>query len=110
MAGHTAEADLFAQVRDFISRHQGIASRLIRPEATLCHDLGIIGMDGIELLLEFSRVFDVDVSGVDAGRHFGNEGLPAGFWPWEPPLVPITVSQLVTAARCKRLAATTPAI
>jgi acyl carrier protein len=108
------------KVLDFLVR-RGLAQREeIIPETTLLGDLGIDGHDAADLLRDFAKEFDVDLSCLKLSRHFGGEeiGLLQGLHYFESlaykvfqilftgktpeqraGLLPITVKDLFTAAR-----------
>lgn len=109
-ATSTTGDDALDQVREFIAQHCSIPPQVIRGDSTLVAELGISGADGVELMLDFSRKFDVDISCMNVGEHFGDEGLSLAFWRWSRPLVPLTVSELAAAARAKRWPAVTSTI
>jgi hypothetical protein len=70
---------LYDRVVDFVAKERAVCADRLRPETTLLGDLGTDGDDGIELLENFAREFHVDLSGCDATRYFGPEGLPPWF-------------------------------
>ena len=70
---------LYERVVEFIGRQRAVRAHRLMPESTLFGDLGTDGDDGIELLEDFAREFQVDMSGCQASRYFGPEGLPLSF-------------------------------
>lgn len=85
--------------------------RAVRPEDTLVGDLGVDGMDAVELLGAFAQTFRVDMTGFQIDEFFGPEmpfGIESllimfrelrGATPEEAAkLKPFKVSQLVDAA------------
>ena len=61
-------------VIDFISRAAAVKPERISPNSTLCGDLGIDGADGWELMEQFSKEFNVDLTGFDSNKNFSAEG------------------------------------
>lgn len=70
----TPSDDLREAVFDFVAEHRSVDRSRLSGATTLFGDLGIDGDDGYELLLAFSRRFDVDMTACDANRYFGPEG------------------------------------
>jgi acyl carrier protein len=97
-------------VRDLIAHQCGISPRDIQRDSTLVGDLGISGADGVELMIAFSRQFGVDISRMNLGQYFGDEGLSLAFWRWGAPLIPISVADLVGAVHAKRWDMAAPTI
>jgi hypothetical protein len=64
------------QVIRFVAIQTGADCRGLTIRTTLVGDLGVAGDDGDDLMDEFSRQFDVDMSEFDASKHFGSEGVP----------------------------------
>ena len=104
-----------SEVLDFVAGFVGIPSVQISAATTLFGDLGIDGEDGSNFMVAFGEQFNVDLSALAVTKHFGSEGL----WPWAPlhwlalwlrpgtpeqkaRLLPITVSDLVRAAKVGR--------
>ena len=100
--GGAESDDLDQQVRDFISHECSIPLQRISVESALVDDLGIAGADGVELMLAFSRRFSVDISAMNLGLYFGDEGFSLLPWHWWRRRASITVGDLVAAARSKR--------
>ena len=84
-----------------IAKKTGLPTVQIFPESRLVHDLGIAGDDAGELLTEYSETFQVDMSEFDFAQYFSGEPhlfkLAEGL-----KLAPITVQDLVEAARQKK--------
>ena len=70
---------LYDRVVAFVAKERAVRADRLTPETTLFGDLGTDGDDGIELLEDFAREFQVEMSGCDASRYFGSEGLPPWF-------------------------------
>ena len=63
-----SEADLRQRVSQLIARKTGLSVVEIRPASRLFHDLGVAGDDAGELITEFAKTFDVDMSGFTPHR------------------------------------------
>lgn len=110
------DTDLLQAMQDFVATQLGVLVESLDYRTTLLGDLGVDGDDAHELLEAFGARFDVDLSELDFGRHFGNEGLPPWFllgWLWtlsrggDTPearagLEPVSIGDLVEAARAGR--------
>ena len=101
--------DTLEAVRAFTAKEVGRDVQEIRLETSLFHDLGVDGADGWEFVEAFGKRFDVDTSGFEAGLHFGPEAAGNPFvWLWWlitdtwPKMIPITIADLVAAARSGR--------
>lgn len=71
---------LFMNIVDLIETKMGRYNLPITRETCLEKDLGITGDDAVELLVEYSARFNVDVSKLDLSKYFTPEGdtiLPA---------------------------------
>jgi acyl carrier protein len=112
---------LYDRVVAFVAKQRGVRADRLKPETTLFGDLGTDGDDGVELLEEFGREFSVDMSGCDARRYFGSEGLPPWFlFYWiilafrrgtseeRARLKPIRIADLVRSAELGRWAVDNP--
>jgi hypothetical protein len=108
-------AECHRGVVDFIARELSVPLQRLAPDTTLFGDLGVAGDDGADLMKSFSREFGVDIDAFESGLHFGGEGFsPIAFVHWIRDLltpgtpeehagfVPITVGDLVQAARTRR--------
>jgi len=62
------------EVIAFISEFTGVDPSMITLETLVNDDLGVDGDDGVDLLLEFSTRFNVDISSIDK-LYFGPEGI-----------------------------------
>ncbi|MNN75417.1 hypothetical protein D3C81_1917210 [compost metagenome] len=106
MRSSTAE-----EVTEFIARFVCTPSKGLSASTTLFGDLGVDGDDADELLAAFGKRFNVDLSTLDVGKHFGSEST----WPWaffywlrlwsrpgtpeqKAGLSPISIADLVRAA------------
>ena len=110
--------DLQNQIFRFIAESRSVDQTTLTLETTLLGDLGTDGDDAYELLLSFSKTFNVDFSTFEFTRHFGNEGItPLQVIPYfyrlivglrgkDPHAVagkkPITIRDLVRSAEEKR--------
>jgi len=107
---HPATAE---EVTEFIAKFAYTPLERLSASTTLFGDLGIDGDDADELLAAFGKHFDVEMSSLDVARHFG----PENTWPWtvicwfmlwsrsgtpeqKARLSPITIADLVRAAKC----------
>jgi acyl carrier protein len=70
-----SESEIFEEVRTLISYRCGIREREIQINSRLEKDLRVTGDDTIELLEEYSKRFDVDVSRLDVGKYAAPEGF-----------------------------------
>jgi hypothetical protein len=88
-----------------------VRSERLTPSTRILHDLGWDGDDAADLLRRFAQAFDVDASAFRFQRHFGPEAPfhPLSYLylrllrPERLRFVPLTVGDLVQAARSKRL-------
>jgi hypothetical protein len=99
--------NLEEQVKYFVARYLLVEPGRLQPSTRIGQDMGVDGDDGAELIQAFGERFGVDLSHFRFDRHFGPEGgassmgclwyllLPRS----RPHLVPITISDLVEAAR-----------
>ena len=91
-SGRTDEGAILEQVLRLVREQTGIrASTPIPADARLFHDLGIAGDDGEELMVAFSREFEVDMTGFDCLSHFGMECQPVWAVPLALVLAPVRV-------------------
>tara|TARA_Y100000782_G_scaffold70365_1_gene76145 strand:+ start:79 stop:405 length:327 start_codon:yes stop_codon:yes gene_type:complete len=63
-----------SQVFEFISEYTGTSVNEITLDTLINDELGVDGDDGDELLLEFSKRFNVDLDGIEK-VYFGPEGI-----------------------------------
>jgi acyl carrier protein len=68
-----AESD-FNKLKEFIVQQAGVDENEITPDTRLYEDLGIYGDDAFELLIEYGKKFNVDVSKFMAADYFEGEG------------------------------------
>ncbi|MEP6756547.1 MAG: DUF1493 family protein [Chthonomonadales bacterium] len=92
-------SELGTQVRKFVAEERGEPIEYIRLETRVEEDLGCTGDDADEFMLSFATRFEVDLTGMEFGRHFG----PEASWPFEPMPpdlghFPVTVGHLITVA------------
>lgn len=81
----------------------------LRDQTQLGRDLRVDGADGWEFIEAFGAQFRVDISTFEPMRHFGPEAGPSPLhWLWWavtrswPRLVPITLADLIVAAKTGR--------
>ncbi len=99
------------EVLAFVSAAAGVSDSKISLETTLLGDLGIDGDDGVELMAEYARLFNVNLENYRHELHFGPEGFsPLFFVSWigfmfrkgtaeqRAGLEPISISDLVRSA------------
>jgi len=91
-----------------ISEQAGVNAEQISLETRLSHDLGIGSDDASELLELYAEAFSVDLNDFQFHKYFQDEPHLLNFWRWwipglRPKLDPITVRNLVEAARLKKL-------
>jgi acyl carrier protein len=67
-------SEVFDKLKAFIIKEAGVKENEVIPEAKLEADLGVYGDDAIDLLLAYSKVFNVDVSQFKAADYVGPEG------------------------------------
>jgi acyl carrier protein len=66
--------ELFNKLKSFIANQAGVEYDDVIPEAKLEDDLGITGDDAVDLLLAYSKTFNVDVTKFMAADYFDGEG------------------------------------
>jgi hypothetical protein len=99
--------NLEEQVKQFVAQYLSVKPDRLQPGIRIGHDLGVDGDDGEEFIQAFGERFGVDLSDFRFDQHFGPEGgaNPLGcLWyllvpRCHPRFVPITISDLVEAAR-----------
>ena len=105
--------DMFKKVESFVLKFQSGRKVPLSEDIRLLQDLGMDGDDGVEFMEAFSEEFDVDMSEFEFKRHFGPE---TGISPFSlvvylycrqfgkdfSGLVPITLRDLVSAAKAKK--------
>jgi hypothetical protein len=97
-------------VKRLLAEERGMRSEQLTLDSRLCHDLGMDGVDGWVFMKDYGRRFGVDMSEFRAGLHFGPEAgcnplsavILLVYRPRSMRLIPITVGDLVEAARTKR--------
>jgi len=107
--------DIAKQVKQLLWDVCRLRPEKIRLSSRLEEDLGITGLDAVELLETFSQKFDVDLSGFEFYKHFGPEFLGPEFlfMPYSKSLelefemrdfgkYPVTVAHLINIAKSKR--------
>jgi acyl carrier protein len=65
----------FHRLKEFIVEQVGIHEDEVTPDSRLYDDLGVYGDDAAELLIEYGRKFNVDVSKFMAADYFKGEGM-----------------------------------
>ena len=90
-----------ANVLELIARHTGLELERIGPADRLLHDLGIDGDDAEDLLVDFSKKFEVDMDGFNFEDFFRGEGsyLKVVFG---SDVLPLTVDDLWQSALAKK--------
>ncbi|WP_341914319.1 DUF1493 family protein [Ferrovibrio terrae] len=98
-------ADLRAEVIAFVRRQTGHKQKTIGDDTTLMYDLGVDGIDAIDLLEAFIKQFGVAPAGLDVERYFNSEN---GFRALHKAIFtddqfePLTIGMLVKIAAAKR--------
>lgn len=87
--------DLQVRVIQWLSDFLSIPREKITLQTTLLGDLGIDGEDGIELITDFIKTFEVDPTGIQIGHHFGPECMP-----WNAPLKLEWIYRRVVLGQC----------
>jgi acyl carrier protein len=64
----------FEKLKDFVVEQAGVYENEVTPNTRLYDDLGIYGDDAFELLVEYGKKFNVDVSNFMAADYFKGEG------------------------------------
>jgi hypothetical protein len=121
-------ADLEKRVKALVARETGMRVERISLTTRVAQDIGCDGDDAVELFEAFAKEFDVDLKGIQWNKHFGPEGgigCPLGclfaVFGWlvmrnkivnnsfaDDLSEPVTISDLVEAARAKRWVKTYP--
>lgn len=93
-----------------LSRRSGLAKERVTLGTRLVEDLKLDGDDAVDALLEISKGCSMDVSGFDSSLYFRSEPTLLSLFRFLPsqkkravPKQPITVGELVDAARRGRL-------
>jgi acyl carrier protein len=68
------ENEIFETLSDFVIKQSCVDDEPITRDTELKDDLGVDGDDGVEFIIEFGRVFNVDVSNFLAAQYFHPEG------------------------------------
>lgn len=68
--------EIFKRLKSFIIDKAGVENDDVIPEAKLEDDLGVTGDDAVDLLLAYSKSFNVDVKKFMAADYFDAEGDP----------------------------------
>jgi hypothetical protein len=96
--------ELTGRVMDTIADETGCERSRLRLQTDLWN-IGVDGDDARALLLRLSKEFEVNLDNMQFYRHFGPEGsnpfavLLPGWWRWRRERVPVTIADLVEAAR-----------
>ena len=104
--GKKTNTELVKEVIDFVAAQRGVKPEKIGLPTRLSQDLGVGGDDGDDLIIDFGRRFNVDLTGFDSLPYFGEE---AAFNPLvylyfllfdrkKLQLTPLTIRDLVEAA------------
>lgn len=67
------DTDLFLQIRRYVASKAAVKLERVQENTRILHDLGLFGEDAEELMEDFSKIFEVDVSGFDSEKCFGSE-------------------------------------
>jgi acyl carrier protein len=65
----------FQELKEFIVDQVGVSDDEVTPTARLYEDLGVYGDDATELLVNYGKRFNVDVSKFMAANYFKGEGV-----------------------------------
>ena len=68
--------EIFKRLKSFIIDQACVEDDEVIPEAKLEDDLGVTGDDAVDLLLAYSKTFNVDVTKFMAADYFDAEGDP----------------------------------
>jgi hypothetical protein len=123
--------DVESAVLEFVIRTRGARRNRLTLDTTLLGDLGVDGDDADDFFVKFAEEFHVSLSALNLSKHFGGEGC----FPWQIPLflfralaellgpfisrktpeeraglVPVTIRDLVAAAKTGKWAHETPCI
>lgn len=100
MMGLLLSLNLEQRIIWFVAQVSGCKLEKLQTGSRLLHDLGIDGDDAVELLSEYSEVFQVDMGGFEFGKYFGPEASFSLFRSRpQQELTPITIGDLVEYAR-----------
>ena len=56
------------KVKEIISKQLGVSVSEVLPEASFTEDLGADSLDTVELVMEFEKAFDIEISDEDAEK------------------------------------------
>src|SRR5262245_21201613 len=108
-AAHKPSDQLLEAICQFVSEEVGVALDRLAPSTALGDDLGVDGQDGIELMEQYGRRFQVDLSAFNSATCFGPEVALNPLMllrllkvSAKPRLQPLTIQQLVSAAEIGR--------
>jgi hypothetical protein len=108
------DTELERRVQKFVAENAGTTVNRLEFSTTLRGDIGLEGDDAFEMMTAFAQQFNVDMRTYVHDKHFGPEGCGCFpltlvlYWlrsealprtPWLGEEVPITVGNLVEAAR-----------
>jgi hypothetical protein len=68
--------ELFNRLKSFLVNQAGVEDHEVILEAKIENDLGVTGDDALDLLLAYSKAFNVDVTRFMAADYFDGEGDP----------------------------------
>jgi len=68
--------ELFNRLKSFLVKQAGVEDHEVILEAKIENDLGVTGDDALDLLLAYSKAFNVDVTRFMAADYFDGEGDP----------------------------------
>jgi hypothetical protein len=105
-----ADDELEVEVKRLIVQELPARFERLTADTSLFHDLGVDGADGWEFMESFGQRFGVDISEFESTLHFGPEAgcnpvvalVVLMIWPLRTKFIPITVRDLVEAARSRK--------
>ncbi len=86
-----------------VAHNRGVEPSTVNFQSDLYKDLGITGDDADVLFEQLNKRLEIDFSGLHFGRHFTSEArywFPGGHWKRQR--IPVTIADLVTAAKNKK--------
>ena len=60
------EEEVFAKVKDLVSKHLNIDDKEVTKEASFIEDLGADSLDTVELIMSFEEEFNIEIPDEDA--------------------------------------------
>ena len=106
MMAADVDPELERQVMAAVADQTGCPLSRLSPQTDLARDLGVDGDDASDLLLRLGEEFGINLENVRFDRHFGPEAgfnplalLLPSWWRWRRERLPVTIADLVEAAR-----------